>query len=407
MEPEELRRELSFLKESEKRYADALAHLTCVLAASGAVVGKKSDGKSTLTGYVRNRVKQIEQFQGSEHAAASSRERLFAAIKHSKDGEDPIEAEMMQLAQRLQIAKQRRLAAQDRRVELAKKMHEARLLRDELERRVNLLATQCAASVEDLRAVKEDLTSTATQLHKFTEISVINDAFYIWFSGPFATINNFRLGNSPVGRQVEWMEINAALGQAMMVVSIIASRAGLRFRQYTLHPFGSFSKVSTKDDRRVLYNLFMDPTLFSLFPKSKFHPAMFGFLCCVKELGDYIGEHGTFWFSTLLACSEGLRMPLLLNRRLIPILTPQLPQTEFIRRADPPLSMPYHLELEEGRPPRIGSRSGSELLELYRGSDDLSWTRALKFLLSDIKWMIAWSTKHTIRLEGRESFMAE
>ena len=69
--------------------------------------------------------------------------------------------------------------------------------------------------------------------------------------------------------------------------------------------------------------------------------------------------------------------------------------------------MPYHLELEEGRPPRIGSRSGSELLELYRGSDDLSWTRALKFLLSDIKWMIAWSAKHTIRLEGRESFMAD
>jgi beclin 1 len=88
------------------------------------------------------------------------------------------------------------------------------------------------------------------------------------------------------------MEINAALGQAMLVVSIIAARAGMRFRHYTLHPFGSFSKVSKNDDRRVMYPLFMDPTLFSLFPKSKFHPAMFGFLCCIKELGDYISAHG-------------------------------------------------------------------------------------------------------------------
>ena len=60
--------------------------------------------------------------------------------------------------------------------------------------------------------------------------------------------------------------------------------------------------------------------------------------------------------------------------------------------------MPYRLDLEDGRPPRIGSRTGGEQLELFRGTDDLSWTKALKFLLSDIKWLIAWSTKHSIRL---------
>ena len=64
--------------------------------------------------------------------------------------------------------------------------------------------------------------------------------------------------------------------------------------------------------------------------------------------------------------------------------------------------MPYRLELEEGRPPRIGPRTGTaEMLELYRGTDDVAWTRAMKFLLSDIKWMISWSAKHTAKVDGR------
>ena len=287
---EELRRELKFLRATEARFVAALGEF------GGSE--NSSRGKGSLSGYVRNRVKLIEeQFQFGQ--TTWSRERLFAALGSGGGGgggggesDDSVEAEMVELRQRLQEARQRRLATQDRRVVLAKRIHESRLLRDELQRRENFLSAQFAASVDELRATREDAASTALQLQKFSEISVINDAFYIWFAGPFATINNFRLGNSPVGRQVEWMEINAALGQAVLVVSIIAARAGLRFKQYTLHPYGSFSKVSKNDDRRILYNLFMDPTLFSLFPKSKFHPALFGFLCCVKELGDHISEHG-------------------------------------------------------------------------------------------------------------------
>jgi len=311
-QPEELRRELKFLKAQQQKYVDCLARLQAAgvdlapapapPAAPTAAAGKQSGAAASLSGYVRSRVQLIEQqfqqFQAGQQAPSPwSRERLFAALKQQQqhgpdDKDDPVEVEMAALRQRLLEAKQRRLAVQDRRVLLAKKINQARQLRDEVQRRVNVLASQHAASVDELKATREDAATTATQLHKFSEISVINDAFYIWFAGPFATINNFRLGNSPVGRQVEWMEINAALGQAMLVVSIVASRAGLRFKHYTLHPYGSFSKVSKNDDRRILYNLFMDPTLFSLFPKSKFHPAMFGFLCCVKELGEHISAHG-------------------------------------------------------------------------------------------------------------------
>jgi hypothetical protein len=40
------------------------------------------------------------------------------------------------------------------------------------------------------------------------QINALNDAFYIWFSGPFATINGFRVGKLSNFPQVDWPEIN-------------------------------------------------------------------------------------------------------------------------------------------------------------------------------------------------------
>lgn len=60
-------------------------------------------------------------------------------------------------------------------------------------------------------------------MKKLMQMNAINDAFFIWYSGPFATINNFRLGNLPA-KPVEWTEINAALGQAVLAVAVVAQR---------------------------------------------------------------------------------------------------------------------------------------------------------------------------------------
>lgn len=334
LELHELKKELAFLTESQQQYSAFLTHLSMATTPSSSSSGSG----------------------GSAAAASKGKDKIVTAVSDaSKAGSDidRLDADMAQLRDRLHAAKTRRSAAHARRVKLAKKMHEARLLRDEINAKMNWLTEKYHGALDELKSCQEDSLYTSVQLDKFMEISVINDAFYIWYSGPFATINNFRLGNSTTGRPVEWTEINAALGQAMLAVSIIATRAGVRFKQYQLLPMGSFSKVTKTDDRRVVHNLFMDPTLFSLFPKSKFHPAMFGFLACVKELGDHISRH------------------------------------------DPPLAMPYSIDVEEGSSPRIGT--GREQLELFLGGDEVLWTRALKYLLADIKWMQAWNTKHTIR----------
>ena len=43
--------------------------------------------------------------------------------------------------------------------------------------------------------------------------------------------------------QVEWSDINAALGQSTLLLCTVVDRAGFQFQQYRLQPMGSFSKI--------------------------------------------------------------------------------------------------------------------------------------------------------------------
>jgi beclin 1 len=105
---------------------------------------------------------------------------------------------------------------------------------------------------------------------------------------------------------------------------------------------GSFPKVCKVEHKRSQYSLFTDGS-FSLFPKRNFNTALIGFLTCIQELGDHVTKH------------------------------------------DPTLQLPYVINANEGK-------INDQLVIL--GSDDETWTRALKLLLADVKWIIAWSTKH-------------
>jgi hypothetical protein len=50
----------------------------------------------------------------------------------------------------------------------------------------------------------------------------------IWHDGPFGTISGFRLGRTPEV-PVEWHEINAAWGQAVLLLHTMAQQAKLNF----------------------------------------------------------------------------------------------------------------------------------------------------------------------------------
>ena len=81
------------------------------------------------------------------------------------------------------------------------------------------------AHVDERDGLVCKVEQTNRQLDRLRKTNVFNDAFHIWFDGPFGTVNGFRLGRTP-NAPVEWDEINAAWGMACLLLSTMARAAG-------------------------------------------------------------------------------------------------------------------------------------------------------------------------------------
>ena len=201
------------------------------------------------------------------------------------------------------------------------------------------------SSVAERRASVTSLNSHfVTQLDAMSQMNATNDCFYIWHSGPFATINNFRLGRLPV-EVVEWPEINAALGQVALLLSTIEHETPMTF-SYELFPKGSQSQIAKLPDARgtqQIYNLYTDGGGFSVFQmrNNSFHKGLELLLAVVAEA----------W--------------------------------SFIETQNPAFKLPYAIE-------RSGSKIAGISIVVGQASDEL-WTRALKYMLTDLKWIVAWA----------------
>mmetsp|Transcript_10512 Transcript_10512/g.17136 ORF Transcript_10512/g.17136 Transcript_10512/m.17136 type:complete len:310 (+) Transcript_10512:102-1031(+) len=281
----------------------------------------------------------LKSLKDNEKSAA--KKTSAAAIgKEIKDTDQEIE----QLRERLYTAKRKRLQIMEQRAELAKDVWKASQLRDALQERVNELESELSKTKSQVVSIDAVIGTTVSSLDKFKQINALNDAFYIWYSGPFATINGFKLGTL-LHKPVDFTEINAALGQASLCVHIIASRCGIDFKHFVLLSpmMGSCARVFKADDRRTSFPLFIDQSSFSFFPKRNFNQALLGFMHCVQELGDYVAA------------------------------------------SDPTLAVPYKIDNSTST---IGGKS------FVYGAEDEVWTHALKFMLANVKWIIAWYCKH-------------
>jgi hypothetical protein len=71
--------------------------------------------------------------------------------------------------------------------------------------------------------------------------NVYNDSFCIGHDGVFGTINGLRLGRVP-GTNVEWAEINAAWGEALLLLYTIARKVDFIFETY-VHPSSRYAAL--------------------------------------------------------------------------------------------------------------------------------------------------------------------
>ncbi|RVE59463.1 hypothetical protein OJAV_G00188830 [Oryzias javanicus] len=200
---------------------------------------------------------------------------------------------------------------------------------------------------DELKSVDNQMRYCQIQLDRLKKTNVFNATFHIWHSGQFGTINNFRLGRLP-SVPVEWNEINAAWGQTVLLLHALANKMGLCFQRYRLVPYGNHSYLESLTDKSKELPLYCSGGL-RFFWDNKFDHAMVAFLDCVQQF------------------------------------------KEEVEKGDTGFCLPYRMDVEKGKIEDTGGSGGSYSIKTQFNSEE-QWTKALKFMLTNLKWGLAWVT---------------
>lgn len=200
---------------------------------------------------------------------------------------------------------------------------------------------------DELKSVDNQMRYCQIQLDRLKKTNVFNATFHIWHSGQFGTINNFRLGRLP-SVPVEWNEINAAWGQTVLLLHALANKMGLNFQRYRLVPYGNHSYLESLTDKSKELPLYCSGGL-RFFWDNKFDHAMVAFLDCVQQF------------------------------------------KEEVEKGDTGFCLPYRMDVEKGKIEDTGGSGGSYSIKTQFNSEE-QWTKALKFMLTNLKWGLAWVT---------------
>lgn len=198
---------------------------------------------------------------------------------------------------------------------------------------------------EEHHGIEQQYQQAVEQLDRLKKTNVFNDAFHIWHDGHFGTINTFRLGRLPTV-PVEWNEINAAWGQTVLLLHTMAKKMNFKFSGYRLIPFGSHSRLEKIDDTANQLPLYHTGGFkWSLWDSSKFDLAMVAFLECLQQFKD------------------------------------------FVESQDKHFKLPYRINKD-----KIGDSNGELSIKTQHNHEE-TWTKALKFMLTNLKWSLAWVCK--------------
>ncbi|KAM3186595.1 hypothetical protein ACTXT7_004008 [Hymenolepis weldensis] len=195
---------------------------------------------------------------------------------------------------------------------------------------------------ETLNMLEARFTDGHQQYKRLRHTNVLNAAFPIWYDGHIGVINSLHLGRLP-SNPVSWPEINAALGQCAMLATCLAKKFSYTFKNYLITPIGNQSKIAALPNGppMPLYNASTTIRLLGN-NNSSFDTALVMYLDCIGQL-------------------------------------------QALVERPPDFCLPYKI-MENGR---IQDRSGSLHSIKYSDNTEENWTRALKMLLIDLKYIIA------------------
>lgn len=229
----------------------------------------------------------------------------------------------------------------------------------------NAFASRLAEFQNERDSINSRYDNDARLYQSLQRTNVYNDTFLISHDGTFATINGLRLGRLHAS-PVDWPEINAAWGHALLLVSTVAEKLQYRFDGYEPQPMGSTSRIVRYEvaspssssrlasgagvvgppppaPRKHVLELFSSGGDMPLLPfmHRRLDAAMVAFLELVRQLGAFVER-----------------------------------QTAAQGR---PLDLPYRIE---------GDRIQGVSIKLGIAQDD-AWTKACKLTLTCCKFLLA------------------
>ncbi|AAS51380.1 ACR154Wp [Eremothecium gossypii ATCC 10895] len=218
----------------------------------------------------------------------------------------------------------------------------------------NLKDLEHIAFMKDMQSLKNQYELTLNNLDKLRKTNIFNETFRISHSGPFGTINDLRLGGFSQVR-VPWQEINAAMGQLILLLATIAAKIHYELDGYRLKPLGSYSKVERFDPHTQRWNVYNaysndDFKIGKLFHKeTSLDKALEAIIAIVDQIAKRI--------STLSRDHN-----------------------------DGGMELPYSMQKDKinGIP-----------IKLLGSDPTLEWTTSCKFLLTNAKWLLAFSSQVT------------
>lgn len=298
-------------------------------------------------------LKELQSEQASDEDLKAQEEALAKA----KEEEAEAMAELLRLEGEKETVDEEILALEEeaRRIDLEE---------EEFWRARNEFAAKLTDFQNERDSINSRFDHDSQLLEKLQRSNVYNDTFCISHDGTFATINSLRLGRLS-SKPVDWSEINAAWGHALLLLVTVADKLDFKFTGYEPEPMGSTSKIVRLDQaspassrltahrstqapppapRRTTLELYSsgDTPLGLTFMHRKLNAAMVAFLELVRQLGAFVEE-------------------------------------ETHMDGKPALRLPYKID---------GERIGDVSIKLGMAQDD-AWTKACKLTLTCCKFLLA------------------
>lgn len=262
-------------------------------------------------------------------------ELLEAELEELRGKEEQLKSELFEVEEKEKVVKEVLRGCEEEQERLQRE-------EDRYWQEYSCLKKQLLQCEDDQHSVDNQLRYAQAQLDKLKKTNVFNATFHIWHSGHFGTINNFRLGRLP-SVPVDWPEINAAWGQTVLLLHSLAKKMDLTFERYRLVPYGNHSYLESLDDKSKELPLYFSGG-FKFLWDTKFDQAMVGFLDCLQQFKEKVED------------------------------------------GDSSFHLPY--KMDKGR--IEDTRTGNTYSIKIQFNSEEQWTKALKFMLTNLKWGLAW-----------------